>query len=77
MSSLKCMPPLFSAYDHPCYQKLIPNHIGNIASFPNEIINCFEAGGFTVKIKDGLGHAVALDEAHEMCVNCDMKMAVV
>ena len=32
---------------------------------------------FTVKVKGGIGHATALDEAHEMCVNRDLKMAVV
>lgn len=33
-------------------------------------------GGFTVKIKGGIGHAIALDEAHEMCINRDINMAV-
>ena len=71
------MAPLFAAYDCPCYQKIISHHIGSVVSYPTELIRCFKAGGFTVKIKDGLGHAVALDEAHEMCVNRDMKMAIV
>ena len=77
VSSLKCMAPLFSAYDRPCYQKLVPSHIHDIQCYPEEILKCFKAGGFTVKVKGGIGHAVALDEAHEMCVNRDMKMAVV
>lgn len=77
MSSLKCMVPLFSAYDRPCYQRLIPCHIADIQNYPNEIMQCFRAGGFTVKVKGGIGHAVALDEAHEMCINRDIKMAVV
>ena len=75
--SLKSMAPLFSAYDRPCYQKLVPNHIQDIQRFPDSILKCFQAGGFTVKLKAGLGHAVALDEAHECCINRDMKMAVV
>ena len=76
MSSLKQIAPLFSAYDRPCYQRLIPNHIADVESYPVEIKKCFEAGGFTVKLRNGIGHAVALDEAHEVCINRDMKMAV-
>ena len=71
------MAPLFSAYDRPCYQKLVPSHIADVESYDDQIIKCFRAGGFTVKVKGGMGHAVALDEAHEMCVNLDMKMAIV
>lgn len=77
IGSLKSMASLFSAFDRPCYQKLLPQHISDIANYPSDVIECFRAGGFTVKITDGIGHAIALDEAHEMCVNRDMKMAVV
>ena len=76
LSSLKNMAALFSAYDRSCYQKLLPTHIADLQSYPTEVLKCFSAGGFTVKVKGGLGHAVALDEAHEMCINRDMKMAV-
>ena len=31
---------------------------------------------FAISINGGKGHAVAIDEAHEMCVNKDMKMAI-
>ena len=71
------MAPLFFAYDRPIYQRLLPEHIADIESFPKEIIDSFTAGGFTVKVTKGLNHAVALNEAHEMCINRDLKMAVV
>lgn len=35
----------------------------------------FEAGSFTVSLKGSAGQNVAIDEAHEMCINRDMKMA--
>ena len=77
VASLKGMAPLFAAYDRPCYQKLIPNHLADIECYDDQILQCFRAGGFTAKVKGGLGHAIALDEAHEMCINCDLKIAVV
>ena len=70
------MVPLFCAYDRPCYQRLIPNHIACVHNYPAEIIDSFKKGGFTVKVKGGIGHAVAIDEVHEMLINRDMKMAV-
>ena len=55
---------------------MLPRHIADLQIFPKEVVNFLKAGGFTVKLTDRLGHAVALDEAHEMCINHDIKMAV-
>ena len=45
---------------------------------PFQFLCCKAYGGaFTVNILGRKGHAVALDEAHEMCINKDMKYPVV
>ena len=37
----------------------------------------FQSGAFVVSITGSKGHSEALDEAHEMCVNKGMKVAIV
>ena len=76
VSALKLMAPTFKAYDRTTYQKLIPHHLAELQKFPPSIVNKLKQG-FTVSISGERGHAVAFDEAHEMCVNKDLKMAIV
>lgn len=77
MSGLKMMAPLFAAYDRPCYSKIIPHHFAEYQLFPQHVRECFESGGFTVSIHGHSGQSIALDEAHEMLINKDMKAAIV
>ena len=76
VACLKQMAPLFSAYGRIHYQQLIPHHLADLKKFPATILNCFEAGAFSVSLTGVRGHSVALDVAHEMCINKDMKAAI-
>ncbi len=72
ISSLKLIAPLFEAFDRTTYRQLILNHLADIQSFLAKLWNVCK-----LETWEGKGHAVALDEAHEMCINKDMKSAVV
>lgn len=56
---------------------MIPNHLAAIQTFPNKVLNSLKKGGVSVNIGGGIGHCVVLDESHEMCINKEMKEAVV
>ena len=77
LSSLKMMASLFAAFDRKTYQQILLHHLADIQTFPSCVMQSFQGGAFTVNILGRKGHAVALDEAHEMCINKDMKDAVV
>ena len=72
MGAIKSMAALFTAFDRPKYQKLIPQHIVDLLTIP-EVLSHLKKGGFTVSIRGRAGHSVGIDEAHEMCINKDCK----
>ena len=75
-ASLQNMVLTFAAFDRDLYQKLVPNHIADSYLYPSQVLDLFKSGGFAVQITGEKWKAVALDKAHEMCVNKDLKAAI-
>ena len=71
------MAPLFVAFDRRHYHKLIPNHLGDLANMPNDVMKFLESGAFVCSVTGKHMRSVALDETHEMLVNKDLKITIV
>ena len=76
MSSVKSMAAVFTAFDHPTYQKLISNHLSDLLSLPRSVLPIFEQGAFVVNTTGRSWHSVGIDEAHEMLINKQCKMSI-
>ena len=77
MAVIKSMAAVFSAFDRPIYQRLVPQHLADLLCFPAPVLEYLKKGAFSVRLTKSNGHAVGIDEAHEMKINKDAKFAVV
>ncbi|KAJ8047412.1 hypothetical protein HOLleu_06401 [Holothuria leucospilota] len=75
-ASIRQFAPLFHALDRPYYLKFVPLHIATLKICPHEILENLQKGAFAVSITGGNTQCVALDEAHEMAINKEVKMAM-
>ena len=75
--SIRLVAAVFSAFDRPIYQILIPRPIFDILSLPESVLQHLQSGGFSVRLMPTEWHGVALDEFHEIKINKDAKMAVI
>ena len=76
-ASLKQMAPIFTAFDHPNYLRLISKHLADILMMPRSVLAMFQQGAFVVSIKGRAWHSVGVDEAHEMQINKSCKLSIV
>ena len=75
--SLKLLAAVFSAFDRPTYQELIPRHLKDLLTMPPSVLHHLQKGSFSIRLSPSEWHAVALDECHEMKINRDAKFAVI
>ncbi len=76
-ASIKLMAPIFSAFDHITYKKQIAQNLADILTLPQYTLDSLQQGCFTVSLRGRSGHSVAIDEAHEMAINKDIKTSIV
>ena len=73
---LKEMAPFFHIVSSNYYYDLIPKHLSDLQCFPQPVINHFKQGGFVANLNGNNWSSVALDEAHEMTINREVKNAI-
>ena len=77
LNSTKSMAAIFTAFDHPTYQRLISRHLEDIADIPAPLRTTFRQGAFVMSISGTPWHSVAIDEGHEMLINKDCKKSII
>ena len=77
MACMKLMAPVFTAFNHPTYQKLISQHLADVLCMPPPVLAMLEQGAFVISISGRAWHSVGIDEAHEMLINKACKTSIV
>ncbi len=75
MTALKSMAAIFSAFDHPTYQRLISTHMMDLLRMPPTVRHFFRTGGFVISITGRVLHSVGI--AHETLINKHTKQTIV
>ena len=72
---VKLMAPVFTAFDHANYRRLISKHLADILTMPQSVITMLKQGACVVSITGRTWHSMAIDEGHEMLINKACKMS--
>ena len=72
-SCLKKLNELFFAYARDKYEVLGIHTVVDIYTYPDEVLQQFKDGQWTVSVKGRPYHNIALDEAHECIINRKLK----
>ncbi len=67
---------VYSAFDRPTYQELIPRHLKDLLTMPSNVLHHLQKRSFSVCLSPTEWHGVALDECRGMKVNMDAKLAI-
>ncbi len=76
MASMKQMAPVFTAFDHPNYQKLIGRHLADVLCMPTQVLTMFKQGAFVASVSGRAWHSIGIDEAHKMLINRACKTSI-
>ena len=77
MVGIKEMAPLYTAFDRTTYSELIPRHLHDFLTLPPEVLQAFSEGAFSVQLSIRQFCCVGLDEAQEIMINKERKVAIV
>ena len=69
MGRVKKIVALFTSLDHTTYQKVITDHLTEIANIPSSVLAMFKQGAFVLSITGREFYSVGLTKANEMLMN--------
>lgn len=75
-AAYKMLAPLFWAYDRTHYQQLVPLHLAHLLQWPEHLVDALRRGLWSVSLNCRPYRNFALDEAHESCINRDLKTSL-
>ena len=73
IATLKTLNELFFAYSRDKYEVLSINALADSYTYPDEVLEAFKNGEWTVSVKGRPHHSLALDEAQECIINRKLK----